>query len=330
MAQARADAVDRWIAEFLAVEEPIAELHGGMRYAMGLDVEDRAIRGKRLRPVLCLMTAEALGAPMERAMAFAASIELMHNFALVHDDIEDGDTLRRGRASTHVAYGLAHGINIGDALLGKVFSAVVRDASNTISTRQALLGVLCDTLDSLFAGQALDMAARTRHDFTLADYERLVQLKTGSYLAAPMLGGAIVAGAGEDVLEPLRRFGRAMGPMFQIRDDLIDLTSAKGREHVGNDIREGKRSYLVASFLDCCDPQQAAALLAILDKPREATTKEDVDVVVGLFRDSGAFARAEAECARLLEEGFAAIEDLPPALRSTLRTAAEILSKRTT
>ncbi len=325
-----ARAVDKRLAEFLRQEQQITNLHDGMMYSMGLDVDDLKVRGKRIRPVLGLMTAEALGASANHAMAFACAIELLHNFALVHDDIEDGDTQRRGRDCVWRKWGLAHGINIGDFMLSKVFSILLHDEENPDDVRHRLLLLLSETMDHIFVGQSLDISARDSREFTMEDYERLVQKKTGSYLAAPMIGGAIVAGADERTIESLRRFGAAMGPMFQIRDDLIDLTAEKGRGCTGNDIREGKRSWLVAALMRECSPAEKAAVYEVLDKPREETTAGDVESVVSLFREHGIFDRAQRECARLLGEGLAALEDMPPKLKETLQTAAEVLAQRTT
>jgi geranylgeranyl pyrophosphate synthase len=329
-AAAAAEVVDRELTRLFSPAHPMEPLHGAALYAMGLDVDDRTVRGKRIRPVLAMLTAEDLGAAPHAALSFASAIEVLHNFALVHDDIEDGDTMRRGRPAVHVRHGLAHGINAGDYMLGRVFGIVTRDTALAPATRLALLELLDDTLEALFRGQAQDIAARGRHAFSMSEYEELVANKTGSYLAAPMIGGAIVAGADEKVLEALRHFGLAMGPLFQIRDDLIDLTAAKGRGASGSDIREGKRSYLVAAAAAAASAADCDRLFAILDTPREATTDGDVAWVIELFDRTGAIAAAESRCEELLREGLAAIAVLPPRLRATLEQFAEAMHRRTT
>ncbi len=325
-----ADLVDAELLRLVAMEEQIPDLHEGMIYAMGLDVPDRKVRGKRIRPVLCLVTAEALGAEARQALSFAAAIELLHNFALIHDDIEDGDTHRRGRDSTYRRYGLPHGINIGDYMFAKVFSTVWRDPHQTLPVREQLIELLNKTMDDLFVGQALDISARRLDQFTMADYERLVMKKTGSYLAAPMLGGALIAEADEEVIIAIGQFGRAMGPMFQIKDDIIDLTTGKGRSSIGSDIREGKRSYLVAVVSDLCTASEKEQLYAILDKPREQTNAADVEWSIALFNKYRVLERAEEHCEELRQHGMEVIADTPPELRSVLELAAETLAKRTT
>lgn len=310
------------------VEEPTANLHEGALYSLGLDVEDRKARGKRVRPALCLLIAQALGSTRHAALPFAAAIEILHNFALVHDDIEDGDTVRRGRPSTWKQYGLAHGINIGDYMLAKVFQVILRDDRNPIEVREQLLILLEKTLEELFAGQAMDISARQTDHFTLEEYNLLVARKTGSYLAAPMLGGAVIAGARPAVLRSLDQLGHHLGPLFQVRDDLIDLTSGKGRGEIGNDIREGKRSYLVAVAAESCLPSDRARLFEILNRSREETSAEDVAWCVELFRRSGAIARAEARCQELRVAAMGTIGSLDEPLRGLLETTIKVLAER--
>jgi len=326
---AYAEVIDAELVRLLAVAEPVPNLHDAMLYSMGLDTADRRIRGKRVRPALCLLTAEALGAPPQKACAFAAAIELLHNFALVHDDIQDGDTMRRGRATVWQQYGLAHGINIGDYMLAKVYSLVLRDPFNGFAVREQLVGLLEGTLEELFAGQSLDISARARRDFTQADYARLVEKKTGSYLAAPIIGGALIGGATEDTLTGIRRFGKALGPLFQIKDDLIDLTAGKGRGAIGNDIREGKRSYLVARVCEVATEAERTGLFAILDKPREATADEDVRDAIALFEKYGVLRDAEAHCERLRAQASEALGLVQPPLRQALEIAATVMANRT-
>ncbi|MBI1290512.1 polyprenyl synthetase family protein [bacterium] len=321
---------DIFMEDVFTVEDPTPNLHEGALYSLGLDVEDRKVRGKRVRPALCLMIAEALGATRFAALPFAAAIEILHNFALVHDDIEDGDTMRRGRPSTWKVYGLAHGINTGDYMLAKVFQVILRDDRNPIETREQLLILLEKTLEELFAGQAMDISARSAHQFTVEEYNLLVSRKTGSYLAAPMLGGAIIAGAKPAVLHALDRLGHDLGPLFQVRDDLIDLTTGKGRGEIGNDIREGKRSYLVALASDRCGAGDRERLFSILDKPREATTADDVAWCVDLFRRVGAIDAAETRCRNLRDSALATVASLEQPLRGLLETTIRVMADRQT
>ncbi len=327
-AQTLCDEIDAALEEQCRRMPPVPGLHEGMTYALGLDPEGAGARGKRIRPVLCLLVCQALGGRTERALPFACAIEMLHNFALVHDDIEDGDTQRRGRDSVHVRFGLPHGINIGDYMLARVFRMLHEAPEWDEPLRSRLLALVDETLEELFSGQALDIEARARHTFTRREYTELVDRKTGSYLAAPLIGGALAAGARESVLGPLRELGRALGPLFQVRDDLIDLTSGKGRGQSGNDIREGKRSFLVACVAEECTPEERERLFVLLDKPREETTPEDVEEAVALYRRYGAEEEAERWCEALRNRAEEAIRPLPEQLAGLLHTVTVLLAKR--
>lgn len=313
-----------------AAADPIQNLHDAMTYALGTDIENPALRGKRIRPVLCLLTAESLGAPIEAAMPFALSIELMHNFALVHDDMEDGDIMRRGRDAAWVKYGPAQAINIGDYLLVHTTRALTDwgPASLGVPTRFELLKLIASALDHTHVGQALDMNARASRSVTIDQYLRIVREKTGYYLAAPIQGGAIVAGAAAGVLEKIGAMAQFLGPMFQIIDDIIDLTHGKGREAIGSDIREGKRSYLVAYTAEKCTAAEAARLFDILDTPRAETTAEMIGEVVALFGKYKSIDAGRAYCDDLYAESEKILAALPQTLASPLGELFEMLVHR--
>ena len=314
-----------------AIQPSVSNLTDGVTYALGLDLPRGKARGKRIRPVMCLMTAEDFGATLADAMPFAMAIELMHNFALVHDDIEDGDTVRRNRPAVWCHYGIAHGINIGDYLLVHTYRALMQSSSAVDSNpalRLKLIALMTEVLDHTHQGQALDMNARTTREFSMDDYYRLVREKTGHYLAAPLVGGAMIAGANDEALDILAQYGMHLGPMFQIADDVIDLTEGKGRAEIGSDLREGKRSYLVAWTLQRASELQVKRLLDILDKPRVETTASDVAWAIELFRECGAFDAARTECQRLWEQAVSLLDRLPATPAQSLRNLAEVLLHR--
>lgn len=306
-------------------------LHEGLAFALGVDIADRSARGKRIRPALCLLTADALGADGTRAMPFALSIELMHNFCLVHDDIEDGDRMRRGRESVWIKYGVPQAINIGDYLLVQAQRALTHWGKPELdeAMRFRLMRLLTQTLDRTHIGQALDMNARESNEISVEDYMRIVREKTGYYLAAPIQGGAMVAGASEKVLEIIGAMAQVLGPMFQIMDDVIDLTEGKGRDAAGSDIREGKRSYLVAHAAESASASDREEMFNILDKAREETTREQVEWMSELFESCGAIRSARNKCRELHDESVASLKLLPASLASELGPVFESLANRT-
>ncbi len=328
LAEAFEPTLRAYVAE--AAAEAVPVLHEGMIYALGLDEAAPTPRPKRIRPALCLVTAEALGAGRAAAEPFALAIELAHNFCLVHDDIEDGDVMRRGRPSVWKRYGPPHAINIGDYLLILAYRALSRrrPGERAEATRLRLVELLTWALERTHVGQALDLAARERRSFAVEDYLGLAREKTGRYLAAPIEAGAIVAGAPEAVIAELRRLGDCLGPLFQIRDDLLDLESAKGREAPGADLREGKRSYLVAHAAACAAPADADRLFNILDRPREATTAADVAWAADLFARTGALEAARAACDGFLTAAHGLVSPLPPPLGAALSAALPRLGNR--
>ncbi|MBI3735885.1 polyprenyl synthetase family protein [Candidatus Sumerlaeota bacterium] len=320
--------LSRFVAD--ASREAIPNLHDGMAYALGTDIRDPKKRGKRIRPALCLLTADALGAKIERAYPFAVAMELMHNFCLVHDDIEDGDTMRRGRPSVWVKYGLPHAVNIGDYLLIQTHRALTHWGTKKLdgATRFKLLHLMEDTLERTHVGQALDINARRSRSITIEDYMNLVRRKTGFYLAAPIQGGAIVAGADDALIRKIGKMADFLGPMFQIMDDLIDLTQGKGRDAAGSDVREGKRSFMVAFAAQHCTPRDRRRMFDILDLPRRETSQRDVEWLSGLFTRCGAIAAGREQCLLLYQRSLPILESLPLPLGLALGSVFESLTSR--
>jgi geranylgeranyl pyrophosphate synthase len=269
--------------------------------------------GKRLRPALCLLTCEQLGGDVEAALPFALAAEILHNLFLIHDDIEDGDTMRRDRKTLWTQYGLANAINMGDYLTAAAYRILLASPLEA-KTILRLLAIYTLTFEKTVEGQALDINHRGSEALKIADYYRIVQLKTAYYLTFNLVGGAIVAGISESVIERLWNLGRHLGPAFQIRDDLIDLTRGKGRGgEIGCDIREGKPSIFFAFALERLPEkgEERKRLLEIIRKPRESTTSSEVQEVMKIYESIGAFPFAEAECQRLITEAYAIIDHLP-------------------
>jgi geranylgeranyl diphosphate synthase type I len=138
----------------------------------------------------------------------------------------------------------------------------------------------------------------------------------------------VIAGADDAVLRTLEELGHALGPLFQIKDDVIDLTSGKGRGQVGNDIREGKRSFLVAAAAERGTDAEREKLYAVLDTEREKTSDENVDSIIQIFKKTGALVEAERVCEELLKRGHDCIEALPNQLHAVLHIITEVLAKR--
>ena len=258
--------------------------------------------GKRLRAALPLLVAEALGAEPERMLPFAAACELLHNATLVHDDLQDGDILRRGRPTVWSRYGAASAIDLGDAMLYWTVLLLERLDASTEERADATRRLLRETIQ-IIDGQEREFALKDDEQPTLDGYFRMVEGKTSGLFVLPLSGAATLSGASAALADGLAEAGRHMGVLFQIQDDLLDLYGDKGRHGRGSDIAEGKRSVLVVhvlerSALGGAAAADAARLLAILDAPRDDTTAQDVATARAIFERGGAVDRAVAEIRR--------------------------------
>ncbi len=299
----------------------LPELHKPIRYHLGTG-------GKRIRPALCLMTCEALGGKPVDAVPFAAAAEVLHNLFLLHDDIEDGDTVRRDKPATWVQFGIANALNASDYMIARAYRSIL-DAKLPWATRERLLAVFSKTYEKTVEGQALDINLRAEPDFTVRKYMRIVGLKTGYYLAFNFVGGAVVAGASEAVIQGLWQLGKKLGPAFQIRDDIIDLTHGKGRRgETGCDIKEGKPSILFAHALAEVGATDRRALLAVMRRPRAKTTATDVKKVIGVYEKAGSIEYAQRRADALIGNALKIIDRLPLKNKERFHSVAQFIANR--
>ena len=220
-----------------------ARLHEAMRYAVFGS-------GKRLRPILVRAACRAAGGDADAALEPACAVELIHTYSLVHDDLPamDDDSLRRGRATVHVAFDEALAILTGDALLTLAFQVLAGypRGDGWAGRRAAACALLAEAAGSrgMVGGQVEDMAAAGAVP-DAARLERLHRAKTGALLAASVELGALLAGAGEERRVAFRRFGEQLGLCFQIADDILDVTgtAASLGKSPGKDASAGKLTY---------------------------------------------------------------------------------------
>lgn len=287
--------------------------------------------GKRLRPAMVLWFLEELGGRAVDGVSFSLAVELLHNFFLIHDDIEDGDEVRRDRPTLWVRVGVPDAINIGDFMLADAYSWIGRCPN---AARADLFDVFTTTLKTTVEGQALDLMGRADAEFTLERYEEVIRKKTGRYLTLGLVGAALLAGHPRKRAEQLWRVGDQLGPAFQMRDDIIDLTHGKGRGgQIGCDIREGKPSFLFAWTVEHgnLSDQDRERLIAVMGADRNDSTQQDVEWVIDLYRATGALAYCEQECLRrgeLAIEEFRRIGFVPESTVDPFREIAEFIVKR--
>jgi geranylgeranyl diphosphate synthase type II len=242
--------VDRTLdAHLPPATTPPAIIHEGMRYAV-------LGGGKRIRPIVSIAAAEACGAESEPLLVPFCALELIHTYSLVHDDLPplDNDDLRRGRKTTHVVYGEAMGILVGDALLTEAFSWLAQPLAGVDAARQLrAIAEVSAAVDStgMIGGQVADIVAERSHEQSddrealLRELQFIHRNKTGKLFTASVVLGGLLAGASDDQLAALRRYADALGLAFQIVDDLLDIeeSSATLGKTAGKDVAQGKLTW---------------------------------------------------------------------------------------
>lgn len=202
-------------------------------------------QGKRIRPVLTLICSTGADVPYMKAMPAAAAIELIHNFSLIHDDIEDNDFIRRGKEAVWKKWGLAQGLNAGDAMFNSAFS-VIQKLNDNFSTTIVYdaTKLLSDTCEKLTKGQYLDIGFENRDDVTISEYFQMVEGKTAALLACSSEMGAILGGLDKNQREIYHLYGRSLGIAFQIYDDWLGIwgDEEKTGKSTTGDLLERKKS----------------------------------------------------------------------------------------
>ncbi|WP_270404929.1 polyprenyl synthetase family protein [Candidatus Collinsella stercoripullorum] len=251
--------------------------------------------GKRHRPLICMLAAQATGGDPARARSAAAAIEHFQSAALIHDDIADKGRLRRGKPCMYLTEGVGRAINCGDYDLTLACDAVLRDRGLDDATKLRVIGELTAMMQRTVEGQALDLGwvQDGRFDITVDDYLVMATLKTAHYSGAvPLAVGAIIGGGTEEQVEALRSFGLDTGLAFQIQDDLLNLIGDAGDKDFRSDITEGKRTLVAVHALGC--EERREELVGLLTSG--TTDPADLDRAVGIFEETGsiAFARDRA------------------------------------
>lgn len=262
-------------------------------------------KGKYFRPTLLLLTAEALGFPQEKAVKTAAAMQVSEEWILIHDDIEDDSVQRRGGPTLHRIYGKELAINAGDALHILMWR-ILWDNVEVVGLKKAarVADEFYLMLSRTVLGQTVEIRWTKERRSNLSDKDILfiLESKTGYYtVAGPMRLGAILAGATQLQLEKIYEFGKLLGYCFQIKDDLLDLTSDfEGRKQRGNDIYEGKRTIMLMHLFRKIRGREKKHLRMIMEKTREEKTAEEVDWVIRMMERYGSL-----EYAQNLAERFA-------------------------
>jgi geranylgeranyl diphosphate synthase type II len=261
--------------------------------------------GKRIRPLLTLMSAEVFGANISRALPAAMAVELFHNFSLIHDDIMDGAPLRRGKETVHTKWDLNTGILSGDAMLILAYQYF---ESYEPQTFQVLAKLFSKTALQVCEGQQYDVEFELRDQVSIDEYLLMIEYKTAVLLGAALQMGAIVAGSSIENQQSIYDFGRLLGIAFQLQDDYLDSfgdPETFGKQ-VGGDIIENKKTFLYLKALEFSTTAQRNELAALY----ASNNPQKVHQVKALFELTGATHATLKEVAHFTDLAFKTLETL--------------------
>lgn len=334
--------IGRWLPQIEAEmndvigsgDNTVAAHYGMMRYHLGWADEHFHLKpapaGKRLRPILCLLSCAELGGDPTQALPAAAAIELLHNFSLIHDDIEDSDEMRHHRPTLWKVWGVPQGINAGDGMFTLAFAAVQRLTRRGVNSKAtlAVLNQFTQTCVTLTEGQHLDLSFEDRPVVSIDEYMHMIQGKTAALIGASVAIGARIAGATTRQQTDMLQFGQAMGLAFQIQDDILGIwgdAEVTGKP-VGNDILQRKKSLPLAHALN--HPDIGDQMQGVFALPVDSS---QVDGVLALLEQAETRRFAEEKMEQQHELALAALNAAlgPRAASSPLLMLAEGLLHRT-
>ena len=285
--------------------------------------------GKKIRPVLVLMAAEAFGSDPRRALPAALAIETFHNFTLVHDDVMDRSPIRRGRQTVYKKWNTNQAVLTGDAMLLLAFRHLYLMEQDLIP---GALDLLTWVGLRVSEGQQLDMEFETRTDITEKEYLTMIELKTAVLLGTALRMGAFVARASDEDQNLIYNFGRLLGLAFQIQDDYLDLYADQevfGKK-IGNDIATNKKTYLLIKALELADASTRDTLLALYTG-RTKDIDRKIQIVSDIYKRLGIKELTEQKITEIYSQAKQAlmdITDLDGHWRKVFSDFADYLMKR--
>ncbi|EIJ38088.1 polyprenyl synthetase family protein [Galbibacter orientalis] len=318
--EAYRDAFISHLEKEIVTKEPV-NLYKPIHYILNLG-------GKRLRPVLTLMTADIFGTDYKKAMHAAMAVEMFHNFSLVHDDIMDDAPLRRGKETVHEKWDLNTGILSGDAMLIVAYQFFENYDAETF---QQLAKLFSKTAIEVCEGQQYDVDFETRDDVTIDEYLKMITYKTAVLVGAAMKMGAIISKTDEKEAQAIYDFGLNLGIAFQLKDDYLDAfgdPKTFGKQ-VGGDIIENKKTYLYLKTLEHLNTEEAEQLHHLYSiNPNESSNK--VQAVKELMVSSKASDATLKAIEAYTEKALNVLEELAIAApkKEVLRAFANMLMGR--
>lgn len=268
--------IDQKLASSIRKTEPVS-LYDPTRYVL-------AASGKRIRPLLILLSCEAVGGTMQQAINAAVAIEVLHNFTLVHDDIMDNAPSRRGRATVHTRWDANIAILVGDELVALAYRELLKTKSRAIAH---VADVFTEGVVEVCEGQSYDKEFETLADVSLNDYLLMISKKTGKLFSVSSEIGALIGGGTEREVRALRSFGTSLGRAFQIQDDLLDIMADEKEfgKKIGGDILEGKKTFLLLQAYERAAGKDRKIIRTIIDK--KGISPKHIPLVKDIYERTG-------------------------------------------
>ncbi len=284
--------------------------------------------GKRLRPVLTLMTTDIFGEDYKKGFDAALAVEVFHNFSLIHDDIMDDAPIRRGQETVHEKWDLNTGILSGDAMLIMAYQ-LFENYDNEVFKNLAKL--FSKTALEVCEGQQYDIDFETRDDVTIPEYLKMIEYKTAVLVGAAMKMGAIVAKASKEDQNSIYEFGKNLGVAFQLQDDYLDAfgDSDTFGKQIGGDIIENKKTYLYLKALEFSEDDERYQLEDLFSiNPKDNSDK--IETVKQLFFSSGSSEETKKAIEEYTNKAFSVLEtiNISADKKAVLKQFGEQLMKR--
>jgi len=302
-----AEKVDNFIGKIVDLESEPKVLYRAARHIIDAG-------GKRLRPFLVLKSCKLVGGNEENALATASSLEMLHTFTLLHDDIMDQDEKRRGVPSVHTKWGVPVAIVAGDLLFAKVYEAITKFTDTKNVNPKRILQVVKEISEAtivLCEGQTRDMMFENKETVSEAEYFEMIEGKTAALFEASARCGGLLGGANKSQVKRLGEFGFYAGIAFQVIDDVLALTADESvlKKPVGNDVREGKRTLMVVYALEKASKSQRKQILGTLGN-KDAST-EQIRETIRLIDSLGAIKYAKKLAEKNIKKAKKALARFP-------------------
>lgn len=281
--------------------------------------------GKRIRPILCLMGNELFDDIIEDSYNAAIAIELFHNFSLIHDDIMDAASLRRGMPTIHTKYNPNTAILSGDVMLIRCYDYINKIQANYLPK---VLHLFNKTAREVCEGQQLDMDFEKKSKVAMDEYINMISLKTSVLIASSLEIGAVLGGAGEGNCKKIYEFGRNLGIAFQIQDDYLDAfgNPEKFGKEPGGDIKQNKKTFLLIHALEVANKEQKQELEYLISN----NTEDKVEKVLSIFKSCNVDDWANKLKEKYLQTAYNFLDDIAviSSRKKQLQELAQFLIKR--